>query len=239
MADQGLKHAEIPSAPCEEGRRRAVSRSNCYGLLAMVFRDAPTPEMVARFKARPVTETLGSLGYDVAEDLAGELEEVTDRLREQYTHIFVGPGPHVPPYASVHHDGEGCLWGDSTVLVKRFVEAAGLAFQGNWDSIPDHVSIELELMQRLTEHEATLWDRAASDPAHGSSDNDNEAQLRRGLDIEEQFLRDHLCKWTPRFTERVVGIAPTGFYPQMAKLTESIVTSDLEFLAEARNDFQT
>ncbi len=184
-----------------------------------------------------MAETLGSLGYDVARDLAGEIEEATDRLGEHYTHIFVGPGPHASPYASVYHKDEGGLWGDSTVQVKRFIEAAGLSFQGNWDSIPDHVCIELELMQRLTEYEATLWDQAASGQQHGRAD--CEEQLRRCLQLEEMFLRDHLCKWAPPFARRVLEMAPGGFYSQMANLTESIVSSDLDFLAEARESFQT
>ncbi len=117
-----------------------------------------------------------------------------------------------------------------------FSRAAGLAFQGNWDSIPDHVSVELELMQRLTEYEATLWDQTSSRQDHSSAD--CQEQLRRCLRMQEQFLRDHLCKWIPQFTKRVVGSVPGGFYPQMAELTESIVASDLEFLGEAQDVFQ-
>lgn len=236
MTDQALKGSETPSAPCEEGRLRAVSRSNCYGLLALVFRNAPTPELVARLRSPPLAETLGGLGYDVAKDLAGELDEATERLAEQYTHVFVGPGPHVAPYASVHCDGEGGLWADSTVQVKRFIEATGLSFQGKWDSIPDHISIELELMQRLAEYEATLWDQAVSDQERGSAN--CEEQLRQCRQIQERFLRDHLCKWIHRFAERVGGRPEGGFYLQMAELTESIVSFDLESLSEAGDVFQ-
>lgn len=129
MRDQGQKNAAAMSATADEWHRQAVSRSNCYGLLAIVFRDAPTEEIVAQIRTTPLAEVMSHLGYDAQKDLAGELGAVTKRLGEQYTQTFVGPGPHVSPYASVHHSDEGQLWGDSTVWVKRFIETTGLSFQ--------------------------------------------------------------------------------------------------------------
>ena len=75
----------------DEWRSQAISRSSCYGLLALVFRDVLTPEIVTQLRSPPLAETLRRLGYDVAQDLTGELEVVTESLREQYTRNFVGP----------------------------------------------------------------------------------------------------------------------------------------------------
>jgi TorA maturation chaperone TorD len=233
MKNQDQKNtAEMP-ATADERNRQAVSRSNCYGLLALVFRDAPTAETIAQLTAPPLAEALSRLGYDIAQDLAGELDAVTRRLGEQYTRTFVGPGPHVSPYASVHHGGEGQLWGDSTVWVKRFIETTGLSFRNNWDSIPDHIAVELELMQRLTTHEAQLWVPNLSDSSHNGKNVGK--QLRRCLQAQEQFLREHLSIWIPKFCERVVETSTSLFYSEMAKLTKSVVLSDVEQVAEARS----
>ena len=181
-----------------------------------------------------MTEALSCFGYDVAQDLAGEPETVTDRLGEQYTRTFVGPGAHVSLYASVHYAGEGCLWGDSTVWVKQFIEATGLSFKSKWESIPDHIAIELELMQRLTAHEAQLWVPVLS----GSADDGRRSvdkPLMQCIRVQEQFLREHLCVWIPQFCERVSERCTGLFYGTMTKLTESLVRSDLDHVAAAQD----
>lgn len=212
---------------------QALSRSNCYGLLAIIFRDTPTPETITQLRTPPLAEALSNLGYDVTQHLAGELEAVTECLREQYTQTFVGPGSHISLYASVYCDNEGQLWGDSTVWVNRFIETTGLSFKSNWGSIPDHIAIELELMQRLTAHEAQLWGQIAS--AHSNEKKNTDKRLSRCLQAQENFLRDHLCKWIPQFCKRVLETSTSLFYREMAKLTKSVVLSDVEQVTAARN----
>ncbi len=213
-------NAGVSAVEEEERRREAVSRGNCYGLLALVFRDVPTPDVVAQLRAGPLAEALDRLECDVALDLAGDLEIVTERLRQEYTRIFVGPGSHVSLYASVHHPDEGQLWGESTVRVKRFIEATGLSFNDNWDSIPDHIAIELELMQKLCEREAEAW--ALS----------NSSDARLALKIEKQFLREHLVKWIPCFCEKALAVEPNPFYRQMCGLTKTFVCSESNYVSD-------
>jgi TorA maturation chaperone TorD len=232
MRKQDKKETAEISAVADQLYKQAVSQSNCYGLLALVFRDIPTSEIVEKLRSPPLAEILASLGYDIAQDFSGELEAVTKRLCEQYTRTFVGPGPHVSPYASVHHDHEGQLWGDSTVWVKRFIETTGLSFRNNWDSIPDHIAIELELMQRLTAHESQLWLSSLSGPSHNNINIDK--QLCQCLHVQEQFLRDHLCKWIPQFCGRMLETCTSLFYQKMASLAESIVLSDVEQVVVAQ-----
>lgn len=212
-----------------EGPQQASGRSNCYGLMALVFRDAPSPEVVEQLRSPPIADALSGLGYDAAEDLTGDLEAVTERLREEYSRVFVGPGGHVSPFGSVHHEDEGQLWGESTVQVKRFIEATGLSFEGNWESIPDHIAIQLELMQRLAAHEAELWSKKTSaDPRQAET---IDRQLHKCLEVEEQFLRDHLCTWVPRFCDRTMKTSACAFYQEIARLTSSFVVSDLDQVA--------
>lgn len=227
------KNSQSPLPPADEMDRQAESRSNCYGLLALVFRDAPTSEVVRQFRSPPLAEALSCFGYDVASDLAGELEAVTERLREEYTRTFASPGAPALPYGSMHDEKEGRLWGDSTVRVKRFIEATGLSFEHDWDSIPDHIAIELELMQRLTAYEAKLWGQRTTAPAHGKENVDD--QLGRCLEVEEEFLRDHLCRWLPQFCDRVSENSAALFYGEMARLAKSFVLSDIVWTEDVRS----
>lgn len=209
----------------DERYQQTSSRSNCYGLLALVFRDALAPEVIAQLRSPPLTEALSGLDYDAAKDLGGDLETVTENLREEYTAIFVGPGPHVPPYGSVHHPEECQLWGDSTVRVKRFIEMTGLSFEGDWDSIPDHIAVELEVMQRLAAHEAELWRQGAHE------------ELDRCVQSQSVFLRKHLCPWVPHFCDAVSAKSVTSFYRKMAELAKSVVLSDVEEMKMVKRPF--
>lgn len=226
MTKRRPKATAAQSAPPEAWRRLAATRSNVYGLLALVFRDAPTSQVVAQFRAPPLAGALSDLGYDAAEHLTGNLEAVTQCLRREYTRVFIGPPPRVSLYGSVHHDEEGQLWGESTVRMKRLVEGAGLSFQGNWGSIPDHIAVELELMQRLAAREAELWAQRAVAAERGTDDVGE--QLALCLRAEGEVLRRHLSRWGARFCDRVVQEPTASFYREMARLTKALVLSDVE-----------
>ncbi len=77
MKNEGQKNVTVVPLAADERRRLATSRSDCYGLLALVFRDVPTAETIAQLTAPPLAEALSRLGYDIAQDLAGELDMVT------------------------------------------------------------------------------------------------------------------------------------------------------------------
>jgi TorA maturation chaperone TorD len=212
--------------------RRASGRSNCYGFLALVFRDVPTLEVVAQLRSGPLAEALGDVGCDVNEWLAGDLPLVTDLLREEYIRTFIGPGPHVSPSASVHHRGEGQSWGDSTSGARHFIGATALSLESDWDSIPGHVAVELEMMQRLCAQEATLWAQCRS--ALPPSRQEGQEQLRLCLRAEQAFLRDHLSAWLPQFCDRVAATGSGQLYRQMAEVARSIVLHDIELMVEAQ-----
>jgi TorA maturation chaperone TorD len=224
MKNQSLKNTT------DQWHNQALSRSNCYGLLALVFRDTLTPETITQLRTPPLADVLNDLGYDVTQHLAGELEAVTECLREQYTQTFVGPGPHLSLYASIYCDNEGQLGGDSTVWVKRFIERTGLSFRNNWDSIPDHITVELELMQHLAAYEAQLW------VPNSSLDSENtDKQLCQCLQVQEQFLSEHLCVWIPQFCKRVLEASTSLFYQEMVRLTKSVILSDAEQVKVAQS----
>ncbi len=233
MKNQGLKNTASDSLSKNQWHSQALSRSNCYGLLAIIFRDTPTPETITQLRTPPLVEVLNDLGYNVTQHLAGELKEVTECLSEQYTQIFVGPGPHISLYASVYRDGEGQLWGDSTVWVKRFIERTGLSFKNNWDSIPDHITVELELMQRLAACESQLW---TLDSSHNSKN--TEKQLCECLQMQEQFLSEHLCVWIPQFCGCVLETSTSLFYREMSRLTKSVILSDVKQVKFAQSNLR-
>ena len=203
----------------------AMERSNLYGFLAEIFRREPTAALLRQIRDRQFLESLSAAGVVLDRDILERPEyELLEDLAVEFTQLFVGPGNHAAPYASVHLGGDGAsLWGESTAWVKAFIESAGLEYQPDYHDLPDHVSAELEFMQRVTAREA----RAADE-----SDGDTVADCRR---IGDEFVRGHLAKWIPAFCKAVTGRTELPFYREMARLTEGFIRSEAEDLASRKS----
>jgi TorA maturation chaperone TorD len=214
----------------KEMAETATSRSNLYGLLAAVFRAEPSGAFLAELKAPAFAEVLESLDLSLGDDFQDTAcEKLVEDLGVEYTRLFIGPGPHVSLHESMNMEFdnpmEATLWGPETVKVKKFIEAAGLDYDESFSGMPDHLSAELEFMQRLAAKEAEAW--AEPDEAFASNI----------LKIEERFLDAHLSRWISRFCDRVIETSDHPFYQGFAEVTKGYVDYDGEslraFIADA------
>jgi TorA maturation chaperone TorD len=214
----------------EKQQREAVAgmRSNLYGLLATVYRQEASSELLKRIKDPQFSSVLSDLGIDLFGDLSQKSEEeLLEALAVEYARLFLGPGRHISPHESVHHKREngqwGQLWGDSTVEVKKFIEAAGFHYHTDFTGMPDNISVELEFMEAVTHEEEQAW---------GDGDT-NRAFYCRG--IEKKFIEDHLVKWIPDFCNKVIREAELPFYRDIAVLTKHFIVFEKEEINRSGN----
>ncbi|MDH3912894.1 MAG: molecular chaperone TorD family protein [Rhodospirillales bacterium] len=194
----------------------AASRSNVYGLLAAVFRAEPSAAFLAQVKSSEFANVLESLDLSLGDDFQDTpCDQLVEGLAVEYTRLFIGPGPRISPHESTNiefeNPMEGTLWGPQTVKVKKFIEAAGLAYDELFDGMPDHVSAELEFMQRLATKEAEAWEER------------NEEFATNILKIEERFLDEHLSLWISRFCDKVIEHSEHPFYQGFAEVTKGFL----------------
>ncbi len=203
----------------------ATARSNVYGLLANLFRAEPTVALVRELQSHSFVAAFSELGLCLGDAFhETSPEQLAEDLALEYTRLFIGPGPRISPHESLHIElgnvSENAMWGPQTVEVKRFIEAMGLSYHSDFTGLPDHISAEFELMQKLAEREARSW----------SEGDEEDARWCRGA--QRQFFEDHILAWVPRFCDRVIDGAEQPFYREVAKVTKSF----LEFETEgARN----
>lgn len=201
----------------------AARRAGVFALLSAIFGREPGADLIRRIKQPHVIEALAAAGADLD---GGFLDRSDDELAEElaveYTGLFIGPGGHVPPYASVHLTGGGDLWGSSTAGVRRFIEQAGFAYRSGHRDPPDHLSVELDFMRRLAEREA----RALED-----SDGAMAARCRA---VEAAFVTGHLARWIPQFCARIAARAELPFYRVMATLLSDFIGLEAEELASGK-----
>ena len=202
----------------ENQERTAVARqrSNVYGLLATVYRQEVTSGLLQQIKDPQFLGVLSALGIQLGDDFFQKHEgELLEDMAVEYTRLFLGPGKHISPHESVHHqrnDAEqGQLWGQSTVEVKRFIESSGLDYRSEYRGLPDHISVELEFMQQVTLREEQAWREEDKD------------QALYCLKIEKKFIEEHLIRWIPIFCEKVIREAELPFYREMAALTRNFM----------------
>ena len=194
----------------------ARQRSNVYGLLATLYRQEVTSGFLQQLKNPQFLGVLSDLGIQLGDDFfQRNEEELLEEMAVEYTRLFLGPGKHVSPHESVHLQrddaGQGQLWGESTVEVKKFIESAGLDYKSEYKGLPDHISIELEFMQQVTLREKQAW---------GENDKDGALYCMK---IEKKFIEEHLIRWIPIFCDKVIRESELPFYREMATLTKNFM----------------
>jgi TorA maturation chaperone TorD len=194
----------------------AKNRSDIYGLLASVYRQEVTSDLIQQIKDPQFLGVLSDLGTERLDTFLQKPEnELLGDLAVEYARLFLGPGKHISPHESVHHqreDGQwGKLWGASTAEVKKLIEATGLSYSDDFKGLPDHITVEFEFMQQLTLCEEQAWEE---------TDTDKVTTCRQ---VEKKFIEEHLVRWIPVFCEKVIQEAELPFYRAVAALTRSFI----------------
>jgi TorA maturation chaperone TorD len=200
---------------CKELAKSANYRSNVYGLLAAVFRQEPGVALIRKLRAPPLWGVFSDLGVDLGELFFSTPEsQLVEILAQEFTRLFIGPSSHISAHESIFADmdsGVSALWGESTVAVKSFIEATGLDYNPEFNGVPDHISVELEFMQKMTEWEADKWRQ---------QDRENAEYC---LEVQRMFLDQHLSIWLPQFCDVVIKQADIRFYTGVAELTKNFL----------------
>ncbi len=202
----------------------AKNRSDIYAFLAGIFRQEFEIDQIKEMIDKGVLNLLIDAGADIVLDFFDrELEEVQEDLACEYAAIFIGPGKHIAPYESVYVPDStgrvGEFWGECTVDMKGWVEHYGLKISERYDSIPDHISIELEFMQNIVEQENMAWE------------SNDKVTAERCLAVEKEFFNKHIINWIPEFCEKVIKAANIDFYREIAKFTKDHILEEKKLIS--------
>lgn len=202
--------AENKSKTCEE-------RSELYSFLAGIYSKEPTKELIetlGREKSQSVIKELGfSFGKNIQET---NVDSYVDELVLEYTRLFIGPGKHISPNASVWCESSESLWTETTVWVKELIESAGLEYNDSWHGMPDHIGIEFEFMSKLILYESS---------ARKNSDTE---QITMSVQLEKKFVHDHLIKWVPLFCDKIIEKTDVSFYSEIAQFTKKFIENEAQ-----------
>jgi len=197
----------------KELAENAKSRSEIYGLLTTVFREEPTEAFIKELRGPRLSGAFSDMDVELGEKFYSDPEsEVEEELALEFARLFIGPGPHISAHESIFAEIDGDargLWGKTTVAVKTFIETTGLDYDPEFTGIPDHVSVELEFMQKLSGWEADKWAQEDRQSAEYCQT------------VQRLFLERHLLRWLSQFCDAVMTQAEMPFYRSMAELTRN------------------
>ena len=129
----------------------------------------------------------------MTEGLAHGIED--DDLVWEYRRLFVGPAPKpAPPWGSVYTDRECVVFGESTLALRAWMRAQGIARLVDDKTPEDHIGLMLVLM---------VW-IARNQPA----------------DLDD-YLRLHLLPWSSHFLDELAEAAKQPFYEGLARLAKA------------------
>ncbi|MBI2522332.1 MAG: molecular chaperone TorD family protein [Bdellovibrio sp.] len=206
-------------------KESARSRCDIYAFLATIFSQEINAEQIKTLMDSGVLEMLVGLDAKIDHKFFNRpLKEVEEDLAVEYTALFIGPGKHISLHESIYVPDStgkmGYYWGECTADMKKWVDHYGLKISEKFESIPDHISIELEFMQRIVEQEYLSWGR-----------NDQET-AKRCIEVARTFFNKHIIKWVPLFFDKIIETAKLDFYREIATVGKAFISAEVELLNE-------
>jgi putative dimethyl sulfoxide reductase chaperone len=233
-APQVLKNAsaDTESFDIQEFTNLMSQRASSYAMLARFYRkeiDQAFLDDLAqiRFPANTGDKNVDE-GYRlIATFLSNRWENTLTELAVDYTRCFIGHGidafSAAYPFESVYTSEKRLLMQEARDEVLAIYRSVGIEKDSSWKESEDHIALELEFMQILTNRITTCFE------------NKDEEQAFTYLATQLNFMEDHLMSWVPMMTADLKRFAKTDLYRGLAFLTDGILETDFAFLQDIIN----
>lgn len=181
-----------------------VARAEMYGLLATLFYQPPSAELLAQLQAA-VTDApqQGAFLEEPWRELVTAARAMTaGQIEQEYNALFGGVGkPEVYLFGS--HYLSGFLNEKPLVQLRQELAALGLARDEHMPETEDHVAYLMEVMRYLIAGD----DVAVCNLTHQSG-----------------FFSRHIQPWLSRMCQAIEGHPRAAFYARLATLTEAFAS---------------
>lgn len=142
-------------------------------------------------------------------------DQVKTELAVEYANLFLGvKGKPMHPSESVYVSNEQSMYQEPRDRVLSAYWKAGVNKTKGFTEPEDHIAIELQFMEYLCRKTLEALKRERYDEA------------MRDLEIQKEFVTDHLLNWVPMLTEDILGSAEVDFYKGVAEITDAFIRLD-------------
>jgi len=147
-----------------------------------------------------------------------------EKIIEEYLNIdFANTSLlHLIPYETFYERDDGMIDSGGENRALQFYDRFDFIVEKDKARVvsPDHIGVEFEFVHKLIE--AQLEAQKA----------DDKVGIKELMDLELEFLDQHLLKWAPIYLINVINEAETPFYHDAALMGLEYLLSDFEYLKE-------
>ena len=176
-------------------------------LLKHVFWAEPTQELLTQLLEGKTVEEVSDVDRGLnmlLKAVAANRDRIAayaEDLAVEFTRLFIGPmKPPAVPFSSMYLDNTGALMTEITIDVRKRYLSAGMAVKDLYSLPDDHIAVELEFLNYLTEKCVD---------AFSAGDQETASRL---FETMEEFTREHFSRWVPQFAQKVIDTAENDFY---------------------------
>ena len=202
-------------------------RARTYGLLARIFRVEVDGKFLEELRHLKFPTSTGNehvdYGYRTMYNyLKGTWEDTLLDLARDYARTFIGHGNNgrsaAYPFESVHTSEKRLLMQDARDEVLAVYRANLLKKGEEWNDCEDHIALELEFMQVMSERTAKALKEGKEDEA---------VEM---LKTQRAFVGQHLANWVPMFVSDIKYFSQTDLYIGAGELLLGFVQTEMEAL---------
>lgn len=205
------------------------SRGLIYQLLVDFYGRKPTLSLVAQWsrhrrigEAADLTEGGRELKQYLCNHEPSELPLICEKETREYLRLM----NERPVSAFVPREAAQLgLEEEFCNVISDVYASAGIVFKKCGGEADDHIAIELEFMAVM--HERMLY---------------NSFSVRSAmelLEIQENFLEEHLLRWTPQFCERLNAATDSPLYLGLSHMLEEFLPQDLQMLRAWKSSLES
>ncbi|WP_254545761.1 TorD/DmsD family molecular chaperone [Halomarina pelagica] len=198
------------------------ARIELIDFLVEVFWDVPTETFLETLLAGEIRTPEGSVnegldrGFEhlrtfVAANEGADLDAVRDRVRTEYTRVFVGPRPPVLPHESYYREDSDFL-GTGLAAVESSYAAAEWSPPEDYPEENDFVAVELAFLRALVDRQ-----RRGDGDAFG---------------YERVFLEEHLDRWVEAFADDLREETECDLFLAAGEILEGLVEFEREIVSQ-------
>lgn len=205
------------------------SRANMYNIMAGLCSKEVTAEKHAQLMESlyPIStdnDNINESSRLIAGYLSRKSEGVTEELAADYSATFIGRGSNghsaAYPFESTYTAPKRLLMQGARDEVLAIYRSQGLDKCETWKNSEDHISVELEFMERMCKRCANALEK------------DNKDAAATLLCVQHNFLTGHLHAWVPMFCSEMRRFAQTDFYLGLSYMVLGYIESDVAFFDE-------
>jgi TorA maturation chaperone TorD len=161
-------------------------------------------------------DTLLTEFAEQSKGLKGEkMESLLTDLAAEYASLFLGMGKkNVYLVESVYLGKDHLLYEKPYHEIVQAYKSLGYEKDKDFPEPEDHVAVEFEFMAKLCR-----WTSKTLD----------DGEVEKGmayLNLQKEFLTDHMNKWVPLLCQELEKTATLPFYKALAHLTKGFITLD-------------